>query len=205
MFDVTHIVQAGGLLLIALFLFAEVGLFLGFFLPGDTLLIAAGIYAKQGKLNIAALIVVAAIAAIAGDNLAYYIGRKLGPRVFTKDDGLIFRRDHIDRAEQVYERFGSKALLVTHFFPVVRTFMPLLAGVARMSYRRFLTFDIIGDTFWAASVTLIGYYVGSRIPNVDNYILLVLGIVVICSLAPALYHFVRIQLRGRRKPTEIES
>lgn len=202
MFDVSHIVATGGLLLIAIFLFAEVGLFLGFFLPGDTLLIAAGIYAKQGKLSVAALIVVAALAAIAGDSLAYYFGRKLGPRVFTKDDGLIFRKDHIDRAEKVYERFGSKALLVTHFFPVVRTFMPLLAGVARMPYKRFLTFDTIGDTFWAASVTLIGYYVGSRIPNVDNYILLVLGIVVICSLAPALYHFIRVQTRTHRQKTK---
>ena len=199
MLDVTHIVQSGGLLLIAIFLFAEVGLFLGFFLPGDTLLIAAGIYAKQGKLNIAALIVVAALAAIAGDNLGYYFGRKLGPRVFTKDDGLIFRKDHIDRAEQVYERFGSKALLVTHFFPVVRTFMPLLAGVARMPYRRFFVFDIIGDVFWATSVTLIGYYVGSRIPNVDHYILLALALVIICSLVPALYHFLRVQLRKRAK------
>jgi len=198
MFDVNHMVQAGGLLLIAIFLFAEVGLFLGFFLPGDTLLIAAGIYAKQGKLNIAALIVIAALAAIAGDNLGYYIGRKLGPRVFSKDDGLIFRKDHIDKAERVYERFGSKALLVTHFFPVVRTFMPLLAGVARMPYRRFFTFNAVGDIFWAVAVTLVGYYVGSRIPNVDNYILLVLGIVVICSLAPALYHFVRVQTRARR-------
>lgn len=199
MLDVTHIVQAGGLLLVAIFLFAEVGLFLGFFLPGDTLLIAAGIYAKHGKLNIAALIIVAALAAIAGDSLAYYFGRKLGPRVFTKNDGLIFRKDHIDRAERVYERFGSKALLVTHFFPIVRTFMPLLAGVARMPYRRFLTFDAIGDIFWAVSVTLVGYYVGSRIPNVDHYILLALALVIIGSLVPATYHFLRVQFRKRHQ------
>lgn len=202
MLDVTHLVQAGGLLLIGIFLFAEVGLFLGFFLPGDTLLIAAGIYAKQGKLNIAALIIVSALAAIAGDSLGYYIGRKLGPKVFTKDDGLIFRRDHIDKAEHVYERFGSKALLVTHFIAIIRTFMPLVAGIARMPYRRFLAFDTVGDTFWAISVTLVGYYVGSRIPNVDHYILLALAVVIICSLAPALYHFVRVRLRSRRRKSQ---
>lgn len=197
MLDVTHLVQVGGLLLVGIFVFAEVGLFLGFFLPGDTLLIAAGIYAKQGKLNIAALITVSALAAIAGDSLGYYIGRKLGPKVFTKDDGLIFRRDHIDKAEWVYERYGSKALLVTHFIAIVRTFMPLMAGVARMPYRRFLTFDAIGDIFWAVSVTLVGYYVGSRIPNVDRYILLALAAVVLASLLPALYHFARVQLRKK--------
>lgn len=197
MLDVTHLVQVGGLLLIGVFLFAEVGLFLGFFLPGDTLLIAAGIYAKQGKLNIAALIIVAAVAAMAGDSLGYYLGRKLGPRVFTKDDGLIFRRDHIDKAEYVYKRFGSKALLVTHFIAVVRTFMPLMAGVARMPYRRFLTFDAIGDIFWAVAVSLVGYYVGSRIPNVDHYILLALALVIICSLVPAIFHFLRVQLRRK--------
>ena len=202
MLDVTHLVQVGGLLLVGTFVFAEVGLFLGFFLPGDTLLIAAGIYAKQGKLSLAALIIVCILAAIAGDNLAYYIGRKLGPKVFTKDDGLIFRRDHIDKAEHVYERFGSKALLVTHFIAVVRTFMPLVAGVARMPYRRFLAFDAVGDIFWAVSVILVGYYVGSRIPNVDRYILFALALVIIGSLVPAVYHFVRVQLRARKQKAE---
>lgn len=200
MFDVSHLVQVGGLLLITIFVYAEVGLLLGFFLPGDTLLIAAGIYAKQGKLDIAALIALVALAAIAGDSTGYYIGRKLGPRVFKKEDGLIFRRDHIDKAERVYERWGGKALLVTHYIAVVRTFMPLMAGVARMPYRTFLIFDAIGDIFWAISVTLVGYYVGSRIPNVDRYILLALALVIIASVAPALYHFIRFRLQKRQKP-----
>src|SRR3984885_10422706 len=110
MLDVTHIVQVGGLLLIGAFLFAEVGLFLGFFLPGDTLLIAAGIYAKEGKLSVAAVIVVAAIAATAGDSTAYFIGRKLGPRIFHNKDSLIFRPDHVARAEVFYEKYGPKTL-----------------------------------------------------------------------------------------------
>ena len=202
MFDVTHLVQVGGLLLVGLFVFAEVGLLLGFFLPGDTLLIAAGIYAKQGKLSLAALIIVCIVAAIAGDNLGYYIGRKLGPKLFTKDDGLLFRHDHIAKAEHVYERYGSKALLVTHFIAIVRTFMPLMAGAAHMPYRRFFMFDAIGDIFWAVSVTLAGYYVGSRIPNVDRYILLALLFVVLASLLPAIYHFARTQLAKRGPKSE---
>src|SRR5580698_4613248 len=149
MCDVTHLIQSGGLILLGGFLFAEVGLFLGFFLPGDTLLIAAGIYAKEGKLNIAAVIVVAAIAATAGDSMAYFIGHKLGPRVFRNKDSVIFRPEHVARAERFYEKHGPKTLLIAHFLPVIRTFSPLLAGVARMPYRRFLTFDATGDTAWA--------------------------------------------------------
>ena len=197
MFDVSHIIQSGGLPLIAIFLFAEVGLFLGFFLPGDTLLIAAGIYAKQGKLSLAAVILVAAAAAIAGDSTGYSIGRKLGRRVFTKDDGIIFRKDHIEKAEAFYEKHGAKTLLVSHYLPIIRTFTPLLAGVARMVYRKFLFFNVIGDITWAVSVTLVGYYVGSRIPGVDKYILLIIGGVVLASLVPTLYHVARTRLNKR--------
>jgi membrane-associated protein len=197
MLNVTHLVQSGGLILIAAFLYAEVGLFLGFFLPGDTLLIAAGIYAKEGKLSIAAVIVVAAIAAIAGDSTAYFIGRKAGPRIF-KEHNVIFRQEHVVRAEAFYEKHGPKTLLVAHFIAVIRTLSPLLAGVARMQYSRFLTFDIIGDVAWAVIVTLLGYYVGSRIPNIDHYILLVLALVIICSLVPTIYHLVRLTLKKRR-------
>jgi membrane-associated protein len=197
MLDVSHVVQTGGLWLIGAFLFAEVGLFLGFFLPGDTLLIAAGIYAKEGKLSVAAVIVVAAIAAIAGDSTAYFVGRKFGRRVFRNENSVIFRPDHIKRAETFFERYGSKTLLVAHFIAVVRTFIPLLAGVAKMPYRRFLTFDAIGDTAWALVVTLVGYYVGSRIPNVDHYILLALGLVIIVTATPTIFQIVRLQLKKR--------
>jgi membrane-associated protein len=198
MFDVTHIVQSSlGLWLIGAFLFAEVGLFLGFFLPGDTLLIAAGIYAKEGKLSVAAVIAVAAVAAIAGDSTAYFIGRKLGPRVFRNQNSVLFRPDHVARAEKFYEKHGPKTLLVAHFFPVIRTFTPLLAGVARMVYRRFLAFNATGDIAWAVLVTLAGYYVGSRIPNVDHYILLFVGAAVIFTILPTLYHLLRAGLKRR--------
>jgi membrane-associated protein len=195
MFNVTDIIQTGGLFLLGGFLFAEVGLFLGFFLPGDTLLIAAGIYAKEGKMNIAAVIVVAAVAATAGDSMAYFIGRKLGPRVFRNKDSVLFRPDHVARAEKFYEKHGPKTLLIAHFLPVIRTFSPLLAGVAHMRYRRFLTFDATGDTAWALIVTLLGYYVGSRIPNIDHYILIALGCVIVLTLSPTLFQLGRLALK----------
>ena len=198
MFDVTHIIQSGGLVLLGGFLFAEVGLFLGFFLPGDTLVIAAGIYAHEGKLSIASVLIVSALAAIAGDSVAYFTGRKLGPRVFSNPDSIIFRPDHVARAESFFEKYGAKTLLIAHFIPIVRTFNPLLAGVAGMPYRKFLLYDVIGDIFWAVSVGLLGYYVGSRIPGIDNYILLGLGIITLITVLPTLVQFIRVRRRKSR-------
>lgn len=202
MFDVSHIIQSGGLLLLGGFLFAEVGLFLGFFLPGDTLVIAAGIYAHEGKLSIVSVLIVSALAAIAGDSVAYLIGRKLGPRVFSKPDSVIFRPDHVARAEAFFEKYGPKTLLIAHFLPVVRTFNPLLAGVAGMPYKKFLTYDVIGDVFWAVSVGLVGYYIGSRIPGIDKYILLGLGIIILITVLPTLVQLIRVRRRKNRSKTQ---
>lgn len=205
MFNVNEIIQSGGIWLIGLFLFSEVGLFLGFFLPGDTLLIAGGIYAMQGKLNLISVIVVALIAAILGDSTSYLIGRKIGRRLFTKKDSVLFDAKHVKRAEDFYQKYGSKAVLIAHFIPVIRTFNPLVGGVAEMPYSKFLIFDAIGDTAWAIIVTLIGYYIGSRIPNVDHYILAVVGLVVIVSLAPTVYHFViKRYLKTRKAKKELK-
>jgi membrane-associated protein len=196
--SVTHIIQSGGLVLLGLFLFAEVGLFLGFFLPGDTLLIAAGIYAKEGKFSIAAVFIVAALAAIAGDSTAYLIGRHVGRRLFTKKDSVIFDPKHVALAEKYYDKYGAKTLLIAHFLPVVRTFTPLLAGVAKMPYRRFLTFDATGDTAWAVIISLVGYYVGSRIPNIDHYILAIVLFAVVASSGPTIFQVIRLTIQKRR-------
>lgn len=198
MFNVTHIIQSGGLALLGLFLFSEVGLFLGFFLPGDTLLIAAGVFAKEGKMSLAAIFVVAAIAAIAGDNTAYLIGRRFGKKVFKKQDSLLFDPNHVEKAEKFYEKHGPKTILIAHFLPIVRTFTPLLAGVGSMNYKKFLTFDIIGDVAWAISVTLVGYYVGSRIPNIDHYILIAVIAVVVLSSAPTIYHLFKMRFLKKK-------
>ena len=203
--DVNQIIETGGLLLLGGIVFAEVGLLLGFFLPGDTLLIAAGIYAHSGQLSIVAVIVVTAVAAITGDSTGYYFGRKLGPRVFSKPDGLIFRKDHIEKSEKFYKKYGAKTLLISHFIPIVRTFQPVMAGVGKMPYRKFLFFSVIGDLIWAISVPLLGYYVGSQIPGIDKYIQLVLVVVILLSAGPALYHIIKMKLQTKRAAQSTEN
>lgn len=188
MFDVTQIVQSGGLLLIAIIIFLESGMMVGFFLPGDTLLFSAGILAAAGHLPIIPAIAIIALAAIAGDNTGYHIGRKLGPRLFRKEDGIIFRKDLILKAEKFYEKYGTKTMLIAHFIPVVRSFVPVAAGAGKMDYKQFVIFDAIGDTIWAASITLLGYFVGSRIPGIQNYVEPILLIIILATLLPTIYH-----------------
>lgn len=191
MFNVTHLIEAGGLLVIALIIFAESGMMVGLFFPGDTLLLSAGVLAAGGKLPLFGIIVVSALAAIAGDNVGYQIGRTLGRRLFRKPDGLIFRHDYIMKAEAFYEKHGSKTMLLAHFFVVIRSFVPVTAGAARMPRVQYIIFDAIGDTAWAISVTLFGYFVGSRIPGIDRYIEPILLGAVLIVLVPTLYHIVR--------------
>lgn len=184
------IIQSGGLLLISLIIFAESGMLVGFFLPGDTLLLSAGVFAAQGKLpgGIGLTIAVIALAAILGDNTGYTIGKFSGPRFFRKKDGILFRQEYVRRAELFYEKYGAKTMLLAHFLPIVRTFVPIVAGIAKMPRLQFFIFDAIGDTAWAIGVTLLGYWFGSRIPNIDHYILPVFVIVTVLCFAPMLWH-----------------
>jgi membrane-associated protein len=188
--NVAHIIQSGGLLAIAAVIFAESGMMVGFFLPGDTLLLTAGVFAAQGKLSggLPVTIAVIALAAILGDNTGYTIGRLSGKRLFRKKDGLIFRQEYVERAEKFYERFGAKTMLLAHFAPIVRTFAPIVAGVGKMSRAQFIIFDAIGDIAWATLVTLLGYWFGSKIPNIDHYIVPTVGIVTIITFGPVLWH-----------------
>ncbi len=188
MLNVTDLIQSGGLLVIAAIIFAESGMMVGFFFPGDTLLLSAGVIAATGKLSIVWVIVVAALAAIAGDNTGYQIGKSLGHRLFTKKDGLIFRQSYIDQAKKFFATYGSKTMAVAHFIPVVRTFAPVVAGAGEMNRLKFVIFDGIGDISWAVSVTLIGFWFGRRIPNLDSYILPVFLAVVVFTFTPTLYH-----------------
>lgn len=198
MLNVSDIIQSGGLLLIAAIIFAESGMFVGFFFPGDTLLLTAGIFAAQGKMSLPLVIIVVAMAAIAGDNTGYHIGKRYGRRLFRKPDGLIFRQEYVQRAERFYERFGSRTMLIAHFVPVVRTFVPPVAGVARMDYPKFVLFDAIGDIAWALIVTSVGYWFGTKIPNIDHYIILAVVAVVVITLGPTVYHIVKAILEKRR-------
>lgn len=199
MFDVTHLIQTGGLLLVGALIFGESGMFIGFFFPGDTLLLSAGVFAGQGKLSLIAIFVVVSLAAIAGDNTGYHIGKRYGRRLFRKPDGLVFRQEHVRRAEAFYDKYGSKTMLFAHFVPVVRTFTPAVAGVAKMNYKEFVFFDAIGDTAWAVIVTLIGYWFGTKIPNVDHYILLAVAAVVLITLGPTFYHLAKVLIEKKRK------
>lgn len=190
MFDVTNLIQSGGLFLLALIIFAESGMMVGFFFPGDTLLFSAGILAASGSLPIIPTLLVIAGAAILGDNIGYHIGRRLGPRLFKKD-GIVFRHEYIMKAEGFYEKYGSKTMLVAHFIPVVRTFAPVTAGAGKMDLKQFMLYDAIGDIAWALVVTLAGYFIGSRIPGVENYIEPVLLAIVAIFLLPTLFHIFR--------------
>jgi membrane-associated protein len=187
MFDVTHILQTGGLLVLFLIIFAESGMMVGFLFPGDTLLFSAGILAAAGKLSLPEVLVVIAAAAIIGDNFGYLIGKHLGPRLFKKDS-VVFRHDYIMRAEKFYEKYGSKTMLVAHFVPIVRTFAPVTAGAGKMNHKQFIAFDAIGCIAWTLAVTLVGFYLGSRVPGVEKLIEPILIGIVLVFLLPTLYH-----------------
>lgn len=198
--SVADIIQSGGLLLIAIIIFAESGMFVGFFFPGDTLLLTAGVFAAQGKLSLTTVIIVVALAAIIGDNTGYHIGRRYGRHLFKKsDDSLFFRQEYADKAELFFKRFGNKAMLLAHFVPFVRTFAPPVAGVGNMPLKQFMIFDAIGDIAWAVSVTLVGYWFGTKIPDLDHYILLAVAAVMVITLGPSLYHLHKVTRRKSKR------
>lgn len=185
------IIQSGGLILICAIIFAESGLLVGFFLPGDTLLFAAGLAASQGRLPLVLSIVLVSIAAIIGDNVGYSIGRRAGPRLFKKQDSLFFQHEHIQRAEKFYEKYGGKTIILARFTPIVRTFAPVVAGIGKMPRQRFMFFNVFGGVLWTASMILLGYYLGSKIPHLDEYIEYVLIAVVILSIGLSFLHLLR--------------
>jgi membrane-associated protein len=189
--DVTHLIQSGGLLVIALIVYAESGMMVGFFLPGDTLLLSAGVLAAQGQFPIELTIAVIALAAVLGDNTGYLLGRTMGKRLFKKKDGIIFRQEYVQRAEKFYEKHGAKTLLIAHYVPIVRSFAPLVAGVGKMNRAQFFIYDLIGAASWAIIITLLGYWFGSRIPDIDKYILPVILAVMAISFGPMVWHIVK--------------
>lgn len=191
MFDINAIIRAGGILIVAAIVFAESGLLVGFFLPGDTLLFGAGLLASQGEMHILVLIVAVVIAAVVGDNVGYSIGQRAGPRMFKKKDGILFRHEYIEKAEAFYEKHGGKTIILARFTPIVRTFAPVVAGVGNMSRRRFFVFNVIGAVLWAGSVIMLGYWLGNKIPHLDQYIEYVLLGVVVISLAAAFGHVLK--------------
>lgn len=186
--DVQHLIESGGLLLITAIIFAESGLLFGFFLPGDTLLFSAGFFASQGKLPLGWLLFLVIAAAVAGYHVGYHIGRKFGPKLFSKPNGVMFRQEYLVRSETFYKKHGGKTIFLSRFVPVVRTFAPIVAGMGNMDLKRFTLFNILGAVVWGAGVTILGYGLGSRIPNVDHYLLPIILAAMVISFGPTLYH-----------------
>ncbi len=193
MFDIVSIIKAAGYFGMFGILFAESGLFFGFFLPGDSLLFTAGFLASQGYLNIIILILFSFAGAVLGDSFGYYFGRRVGPAIFTRQDSLLLDREHINRAQRFYEKYGAKTIILARFVPVVRTFAPILAGVGSMRYPVFLLFNVIGGFLWAVCLPLIGYFLGNTIPNIDRYLLPIIAVIILSSIAPGVFHVLRDQ------------
>jgi membrane-associated protein len=186
-----ELVRWGGYVVLTAIVFTETGLLVGFFLPGDSLLITAGLVAATGHLNIWWLNGLLIVAAVVGDSVGYGIGRRLGPRLFTRPKSLLFNPRHVERTRNFYERHGSRTIVIARFVPIVRTFAPVVAGVGQMEYRRFVFYNIAGGVAWVTSMTWAGYLLGQAMPNVGDHIHIVVGIVILLSLIPIFVELVR--------------
>ena len=186
--DLATLIRALGYAGVVAIVFAESGLLIGFFLPGDSLLFTAGFLASQGFLHIGVLAALGIVAAVAGDTVGYAFGHPVGRR--------LYRREHLRRAEAFFARHGGKAIVLARFIPVVRTFTPVVAGAGAMPYRQFVGYNVLGGFLWAVGVTLAGYFLGSAIPGVDRYLLPIIVAIVVASVLPALWHW----WRERRAP-----
>ena len=191
LFDVIALVQWGGYLGVAAIIFAESGLFFGFFLPGDSLLFSAGFLASQGYLNFWLLAPLLFIAAAAGDSVGYAFGYRVGPELFSRPDSRFFRHEHLIRTQKFFEKYGTRAVVLARFMPVVRTFTPILAGVGKMRYASFLTYNLVGAGLWAVGITGIGYFLGSAVPGIDRYLFPIIIAIIIISILPSCYEYVK--------------
>ena len=191
MFDLLHFIQTVGVAGICAIVFLESGIFFGFFLPGDSLLFTAGLLASQGFLNITILFVLCSVFAIAGDSVGYWTGKNMGRALFEKEAGFFFKKKRLHQAETFYQKHGKYTIILARFVPIIRTFAPIVAGVARMDYRTFLSYNIIGGILWSVSVLSLGYFLGNIIPNPDKYILPIIVVIIFISLLPVIISFVR--------------
>jgi membrane-associated protein len=202
--NLTELVRWAGLFGLAAIIFSETGLLVGVFLPGDSLLVTAGLLAARGYLNIYALVPLLTIAAICGNSVGYSIGHATGPRIFNRENSLFFNKKHAIRAHEFYEKYGRKTIVLAQFMPVIRTFAPVVAGVGGMKFRTFITFNIMGAVLWIWSMTAIGFFLGSYIPGIDQHIEIVVIIVVFISLLPGIISWYR-EKRARRYDTSSDS
>ena len=188
LYDVRGLIEWGGTVLVCLIVFVETGMFLGFFLPGDSLLVTAGVFAGAGHLKLASLLTLVTLCAIAGDQLGYFIGHRAGQGLYNRPDSRFFKRKYLEEAHAFYENYGGKTVIMARFLPIIRTFCPPVAGAARMGYRRYLLYDILGGFLWVWGMILVGYTLGRTVPNVDKKIHYIIAGVIVVSFLPAALH-----------------
>lgn len=195
LYNVRGLIEWGGTVLVCVIVFVETGLFVGFFLPGDSLLVTAGVFAGAGNLRLSWLLACVTLCAIAGDQLGYWIGRRAGQALYSREESQFFKRKHLVEAHDFYEHYGGKTVIMARFLPIIRTFCPPVAGAAEMSYARYLMYDIIGGFLWVWGMTLLGYSLGRTMPNIDKKIHLVIAAVIVASFMPAAIHYWRSKAR----------
>jgi membrane-associated protein len=190
-YDVEGLIRTGGPLLVCIIVFVETGFFVGFFLPGDSLLVTAGVFAAAGTISLPWLLLPVMLCAIVGDQIGYWIGRAAGASLYRREDSFFFRRSHLQRAHDFYEKYGGKTVILARFVPIIRTFCPPVAGAAGMPYARYLTYDIFGGVFWVGSMILGGYLLGRSVPNIGQRIHYVIAVVIFLSILPAIISILR--------------
>jgi len=201
LYNVPELIRMGGLIGLVAVVFAETGLMVGFFLPGDSLLVTAGLFAAKGDLDIVWLNLALMAAAIAGDATGYWIGRRAGQALYSRPNSFFFRKQHLVKTHEFYEKHGGKTIVIARFVPIIRTFAPVVAGAAEMTYRHFALYNIAGGIGWVASMTLTGYFLGRAIPDIDKHIHLVVAVVIFLSLLPGIISILRERIKARSAPT----
>lgn len=196
-YDVEALVRVGGLVGLTAIVFVETGLLVGFFLPGDSLLVTAGLFAARGDLELLPMIVCLSVAAIVGDAVGYNIGARTGPKLFTRPDSLLFNKKHLITTKEFYERHGPFTIVIARFIPILRTFAPVVAGIGAMRYRRFVIYNIAGGIGWVLTTVLGGYFLGQMIPNIHDHIHKVIAVVIVLSLMPAIVKVAREKLKTK--------
>lgn len=189
--DIIELIKTIGYIGLFSIVFAESGLFFGFFLPGDSLLFTAGLLASQGLFNIYFLTILITVAAILGDSTGYFFGKKVGPKIFIKKNSIFFKKEYLEKTKLFYEKYGAKAIILGRFIPIVRTFVPILAGVGSMKYKTFIQNNIIGGLLWGAGITFLGYYLGVKVPYVEKYLLIIIIGIILISFLPVAFEFLK--------------
>src|ERR687896_182667 len=185
--------------------FAETGLAVGFFLPGDSLLVVAGLFAATGKLNLAILLSTLFIAAVVGDAVGYYTGLRLGPRLFKRQKSLLFHPSHLQKAHAFYEKYGGKTIIIARFVPIVRTFAPIVAGAAQMPYRTFVVYNVVGGFLWVFGMILAGYFLGRAFPFLREHLEIVVIVIVLLSILPAVIEIIKSRRESKREAERAEA